>query len=489
MPQTQKPAPRSKPSFWNENRTKIGIIAILAIVAAVVVFSVVRSIVSSWTIGTLPGAPSISESITQAPPSTGEGTPVPVDNNTALQSNEGPTPIAWDGNSRVTILLMGLDYDDTEARRVPRTDTMMVLSMDPQSKTAGIMSIPRDTWVNIPGFDYAKINTAYFLGESYKLPGGGAGLAVQTVESFLGVPINYYAQIDFDAFTQLIDEIGGVDINVPQKIKVSVIGGYTVHGPNGDYTREEKVLKPGLQTLDGRTALAYARDRHTDGGDFDRAARQQQLVQAVRNKVLNLNMLPTLIAKAPQLYSELSSGIHTNLTLSQIIQLAMSASEIPPENIHYGLMGPDSALNGTSPDGQAILIPLMEKFREVRDATFATGGPLASSVVSADSAELVKQEAARISVRNGSTTGGLAETTAAYFQNQGLTIVEVGNDNQTSSSYVIDITGKPNTISYLAKTLGLTTSQIRSAAYDPNSSVDVIVVLGNDWAAHNTMGQ
>ncbi len=464
---------------------KIGIIAVLAIIAAVLAFTTVRKIVQSWTIGTIPGAPSFEESVSK--PGV-DGTAEPA-STAPLQSSSGPTPQAWDGSSRVTVLLMGLDYDDTEARKTPRTDTMIVASLDPQTKTAGIMSIPRDTWVNIPGFDYGKINTAYFLGESYQLPGGGAGLAVETVESFLGVPINYYAQIDFDAFTKFIDELGGVTINVPKKIKVSIIGGYEVKGKNGVYTREEKAIKPGVQVLDGATALAYARNRHTDGGDFDRSARQQQVIQAIRDKILDLNMLPTLISKAPQLYSDLSSGVHTNLSLSQIIQLAMYASQIPSQNIHYGLMSPDTALNGTSPDGQAILIPLMEKFREVRDATFANSGPLAPSVISADTAELVKQEQARVSVRNGSTTAGLAETTGSYLQNQGMNIVEVGNDNQSSSSYVIDITGKPNTITYLANMLNLSTAQIRNAAYDPNSQIDVIVVLGNDWAASNTLGQ
>lgn len=164
--------PRNKQTSSNRsvNRTsglKIGIIAILAIVAAIITFVTVRTLVQSWTIGTLPGAPSVSEPTASAGLA---GTDVAVSTN-PLQSSAGPTPQAWDGSSRVTVLLMGLDYDDTEARKTPRTDSMMVVSMDPQTKTAGIMSIPRDTWVNIPGFDYAKINTAYFLGESYKLPG------------------------------------------------------------------------------------------------------------------------------------------------------------------------------------------------------------------------------------------------------------------------------------------------------------------------------
>ena len=111
--------------------------------------------------------------------------------NTPLQSDKGPTAIPWDGANRVTILVMGLDYRDWEGEGPSRTDTMMLLTMDPVSRTAGILSIPRDLWVNIPGFDYGKINTAYFLGELYNLEGGGPGLAIKTVEELLGVDINY----------------------------------------------------------------------------------------------------------------------------------------------------------------------------------------------------------------------------------------------------------------------------------------------------------
>ncbi len=114
-------------------------------------------------------------------------------------------------------------------------------------------------WVCIP-VSKTENHTAYFLGESYKLPGGGPGLAVKTVENFLGVPINYYAQIDFEAFVRFINELGGVKIDVPEKITVDLLGG----GPS-----TKKVLKPGVQLLPGEWALAYARARYTAEGEFD----------------------------------------------------------------------------------------------------------------------------------------------------------------------------------------------------------------------------
>ena len=181
-----------------------------------------------------------------------------------------PTLTSWDGVGRVTILLLGLDYRDWEAgSEYSRSDTMILLTLDPLSHTAGILSIPRDMWVAIPGFQHGKINTAYYLGDAYKLPGGGPGLAVDTVEQFLGVPINFYAQIDFQAFVRFIDELGGVKIDIPEPITVDLLG-------SGAKTK--KTLQPGVQVLPGEWALAYARARNTGGGDFDRAKRQQQVI-------------------------------------------------------------------------------------------------------------------------------------------------------------------------------------------------------------------
>ncbi len=150
-----------------------------------------------------------------------QGTPInpqgtPVDAQSGIGENETqlsemPSIKPWDGAARVTILLLGLDYRDWEARdKYSRSDTMILLTLDPLTNTAGILSIPRDMWVAIPGFKHGKINTAYYLGDAYQLPGGGPALAVKTVESFLGIPINYYAQIDFQSFVRFIDEIGGV---------------------------------------------------------------------------------------------------------------------------------------------------------------------------------------------------------------------------------------------------------------------------------------
>lgn len=401
-----------------------------------------------------------------------------VNENAPLQAQNGPTPLPWDGANRVTMLIMGLDYRDWEGEGPSRTDTMMLLTMDPTTRTAGMLSIPRDLWVNVPGFDYGKINTAYYLGEMYDLPGGGPGQAVQTVEDLMGIDINYYAQIDFSAFENFIDQIGGIDVEVPYELTVDPIG------PGNTVT-----LPAGTQHLDGPTALAYARNRETFGGDFDRADRQQQVIMAIFDKLTSLGTLPKLIANSPMIYNDLRYGIHTNLNLKQIISLAWTAAQIPRENIKKAVIGPNETTRTFSPDGLDILLPDMEAVRALRDEVFSTTAgeaPVATVYVS-NPDELRQAENATVTVLNATTTPGLASQTSDYLQQQGINVTETGNaDEKSDYSVIIDYTGKPYTVQYLVDLLHIQPNSIYSR-YDPNSQTDIAILLGTDWADNNSM--
>jgi len=451
----------------------IALFIVVGVVTAVLAFRVVRSMAASWTItGDVPGSPKISaeQKATELVQSGSIGTE-------PLQSPDGPTPEPWDGASRINILFMGLDYRDWEAGETPRTDTMMLFTLDPVSNTAGMLSIPRDMWVAIPGFDHAKINTAYYLGEIYKLPGGGPALASETVEQFLGVPVTYYAQVDFLAFAQMIDTMGGLTINVRKELTVDPVGpGNTVF------------LYEGVQDLDGATTLAYARARYTEGGDFDRAQRQQDVIMAIRDQIIAVNMLPTLIAKAPQLYKEISSGIRTNLSLQQIIQLALLAIKVPSESIKQGVIGPpNQVMFGTSPDGLSIDIPVPDQIRLLRDEIFTVGGPVGPATVTEDLGELVKAEGARVSVQNGTQAAGLAARTAEYFRSQGINVVEETNaDSVHGASSITILTGKPYTAKYVSELMGIGSGNIFNK-YEPDSPYDLFVIVGDDWANSNSL--
>ena len=384
----------------------------------------------------------------------------------------------WDGAGRVTVLLLGLDYRDWSASEpASRSDTMILLTLDPQAKTAGILSVPRDMWVSIPGFTRGKINTAYYLGDIYEMPGGGPALAVKTVEQFLGIEINYFAQIDFGAFVRFIDEIGGVEVDVPQEITVDLLG-------TGFKTK--KTLKAGRQVLPGEWALAYARARHTEGGDFDRAFRQQQVIMAIRDRMISADRLPTIISKAPALYSELASGIRTNLTLDQVIQLALLAQTIPDEKIERGIIGKESVIFGTSSDGLAILLPIPDKIHLLRERVFAgtdSLGPLTTGTP----AEMMQAEQASIALFDGSSVADLLNRTSNYLRGLGISLGQIGTaDQRYTVTTIIDHTGNPYTVKYLVDLLRINPNKIYFK-FDPNSPTDVEIFLGLDWARNNTL--
>lgn len=384
----------------------------------------------------------------------------------------------WDGASRVTVLVLGLDYRDwEEGKDYSRSDTMILLTLDPFTKSAGILSIPRDLWVAIPGYQHGKINTAYYLGEAHKLPEGGPGLAVDTVETFLGVPINYYAQIDFGAFIKFIDEIGGVKIDVPQEITVDLLG-------SGSATK--KKLKPGVQVLPGEWALAYARARYTEGGDFDRAARQQQVILAIRDRILSFDLLPSLIAKAPTLYQELASGIHTNLPLDDALKLSVLASQVPKENIYQGIIDEKMVIFGTSPDGLSILIPVPDKIHMLRNEIFASSGVL-NPLTPGDIQQQMAAEGARVSIINGSSQTNLGERMAQYFSGLGANVIDFSEATQTASNTKINIyTGRPFALRYFADYFHIGENRI-TLEYKPDNPAEIEIIIGDDWASSNSL--
>jgi polyisoprenyl-teichoic acid--peptidoglycan teichoic acid transferase len=383
-----------------------------------------------------------------------------------------PQPDPWDGKGRVTLLLLGLDYADWESTdRVgpPRSDTMLLLTVDPVGKTAGMLSIPRDLWVSLPGFEGEyKINTAHRFGEIYQVPGGGPGLAMRTVEGLLGVPVNYYARVDFKAFEDFIDELGGIELDIASQIKVDPTGpGNTV------------VLEPGRQTLDGATALAYARNRYTANDDFDRSERQQQVILAVRQKALQPGSLARLIARAPAIYQKLSSGIQTNLTLQQIIKLAWLAQEIPAENIARHQIGSDAVTYATSPEGESIYVPIPSRIQALRDEIFTSSIAGQGSMTNQ---ELVSAESVRIRLIDQTGEADLGKRTAEYLEAQGLDVIETVESQETRPlTRLVDLASNPYTLRSLIDLLQVSPSEIY-ISLDLSQEAEMLVYLGEDWA-------
>ncbi len=255
----------------------------------------------------------------------------------------------WDGESRFTVLMMGLDRRPGENGLAYRTDTMMVVSLDPATDSIGILSIPRDLYVPVPGYsEYQRINSAMVLGELQRT-GNGPTLAMQTVQSNLGIRINDYVAVDFQAFINFVDTIGGIEITTNYTINDSTY-------PNMYYGYDPFYLPAGTHQLDGATALKYARTRH-GSSDFQRALRQQEVLYAVRDKVLQPGVLAQLIVQSPTLYEQYQEDISTGLTLDQMIQLTLYLKDIPTENINTGVIDQRYISNYTTQSGAQVLVP------------------------------------------------------------------------------------------------------------------------------------
>jgi LCP family protein required for cell wall assembly len=228
----------------------------------------------------------------------------------------------------VNILLLGKDErpDEIEADAAGRTDSMMVLRIDFDHRRAKLLSIPRDMLVALPNLeahDIAadKINTAYHYGELYDLPGGGPKEAMDTVTLNFGIPIDHYGLIDFQGFVNLVDALGGIDIDVPKAIQ-------DYRFPTDDYEFTTFTVEAGPQHMDGLTALRYARTRNPDT-DIERIKRQHLVLMAIRDKALTVDAL----RRAPDIYDALAGSFETDMNLATLISYGLAGQQIDRSNI------------------------------------------------------------------------------------------------------------------------------------------------------------
>ncbi|MGC9467559.1 MAG: LCP family protein [Anaerolineae bacterium] len=380
----------------------------------------------------------------------------------------------WSGKDRVTVLLLGVDERSQETGPW-RTDTMMLLTIDPPTKQAGILSIPRDLWVPIPGHKDGRINTAHFLGDLYGYPGGGPALAVETVEYNFGIPVNYYVRVNFEAFVTLVNRIGGIDVYVEETINDPLY-------PDHNYGYDPLYIEEGWHHFDGEMALKYARTRHASN-DFDRARRQQQVMMAILDRVTTYELLPDLARNASGIYRTLESSVATDIALDQMLALANLAVDVKKEEVRSAVIDQTCTEPYVTPDGAQVLIPMRDCMREIRDYVFvATPRTEAGQDATAVPLSTPTPEIASIAVLNGTTQAGLAGSTADYLRTHGLTIDRVANaDRQDYASTLIVLNhDKPQTVAKLLKALELPgTATVQGD--DPASPYDIVVVLGIDF--------
>ena len=270
----------------------------------------------------------------------------------------------WDGQSRFTMILAGLDRRPGETGMAYRTDTMMLVSIDPETKGIGILSIPRDLYVQVPGYtELQRINTPMVFGES-RQPGYGPTLLMQTVQLNLGIRVHDFVAVDFQAFIDIVDLIGGIDVTIDYTISDNQY-------PNMNYGYDPFYLAAGTHHLNGYDALRFARTRH-GSSDIQRAERQQQAVFAIRDRILNLDMIPQLLIQSPALWSTMSDNVYTGLSLEQVIQLGLYAKDIDLDSIKTGVIDFSYLQSYTTESGASVLIPNRARLGSLMTEVFGT---------------------------------------------------------------------------------------------------------------------
>ncbi len=262
---------------------------------------------------------------------------------------------------RTNVLLLGIDRRNGTGWAY-RTDTILVVTVDPASRAAGILSIPRDLQVPIPGHGEDRINTANFWGAQGDDPEAGPALLRATIEGNFGIPIDGYLLVDFNVFVQIVDALGGVDVDVPKALHDTR---YPNPRPEDPYGYKTVHFDPGLQHMDGTQAIEYARSRMSTS-DFDRAKRQQQILLALRKKALS----PRGIVRWPALARVVLAGVKTDLGLGGLVRLAFLAARIDPANLQQVVLEHPLVSSYTRVDGAAVLLPNWELIHPVLDELF-----------------------------------------------------------------------------------------------------------------------
>jgi LCP family protein required for cell wall assembly len=364
---------------------------------------------------------------------------------------QDPPAPAWTGTERLNVLLLGVD-SRADSSTTRNTDTMIVLSLDPVNKTAAMLSIPRDVYIDRPGVFQEKINAAYAL--------GGYDLARKVVEDLLGIRLNAYALVDFDAFTEIVNAVGGVVIDVQRPVRDESY-------PTPDYGVERLDITAGPQLMDGSTALRFARSRH-DTSDYSRAQRQQLVLSALRARLTKGDFLRGL----PGLVDRVGSAVQTNFDPANILPLAQFGSGIDGGAIrsevlfpcggayaHCELQASTSARNGF------ILVPDRAKIRDLAAALFYD--------------PQVKAEGASVEVRSAGARSGLAQSIADRLAERAFTVATVTNGATGRSAVLVKNGAKRYTANALALQLGgLPVDTLPSSE---TTSADIVVRVGTDF--------
>jgi LCP family protein required for cell wall assembly len=394
-------------------------------------------------------------------------------------TNVDPTLLKGEGDGRVNILILGKGGEE-QKDGPDLTDTIMIASIDPIAKEAALLSIPRDLWVKSPSGYQSKINQVYADAKSAvlnnysskqrnsqeaidKAEKAGVEAMKKTVSEAMGVPLHYYAMIDFTGFKKAIDTVGGIEIDV----KEPLIDASMAWQNGGKAT----IADVGLQKFNGTRALMYARSRKgSAGGDFDRAERQRQVILALKDKVLSTGTLANPI-KLNQLLSDFGGNVSTDFSVNEILRIYDLAKEISGDKV--ASVGLNDHVVGDTINNLSVQVPKAGLF----DYT-----DIQNYVRNIMQDAFLKNEDAKLIILNGTNTAGLATKKSKELQSFGYKVLSVGDapTKTYTDTILVDMRNgeKKYTLNYLEKRLG-----VKAVTSLPDQKInatgaDFVIILG-----------
>ena len=419
------------------------------------------------TATTLPTATATTPPTATAFPAHGVYVPSVTPNATTIISNtpvpEPASPVPLSRGS-VTIALLGSDKRPKSGDY--RTDTIILVNVNPNLPAVTLLSIPRDLWVYIPGYQFSRINVADERGAFSHFPGGGAGLLKQTIEYNLGVHVDYYARVDFAGFMKIVGTLGGIDViaNCP----LEDIFPDDPITENKAVTGTISIIRPGVVHLDGKHALWYARSRENTS-DWDRSLRQQRVLRAMYAKATQLG----LVTRLPELWNDIAATVVTDLKLNDIIWLATIGARLDSTRIKSRTLDGSIVYNWTTPDTHAwVVSPIPGKL-----------GPALQDIFSPPT-NVAVQAQTRVEVWNGSPYSDWGILAADQLGLEGFLVTNIAPADRRdyAQTKLVDFstTSKGSRRAALANIFRVNTANI-IAQPDSNSQAQYRIIVGADY--------
>ncbi len=397
---------------------------------------------------------------------------------------------------RINIMILGQGGPGHDGPYL--TDTIIVASIKPSTKQVAMMSIPRDLLVTIPGYGNRKINNANAFGET-KNPGKGPELTKTVIQNTFNIPIHYYVRVDFSAFEDLVDKVGGITIDVEKSFTDPE---YPIPGREDAFpiSSRYKILKfeSGVQTMDGKTALEYARSRHGnngEGNDYARSKRQQKVLLALKEKLMSFQVLvnPSTIN---DILSTLDSHIVTDLSLAEMINFAGLGRELNTSEI-INLTLDDSPTGHLRPSydaaGAFILTPKTGDFEEINTAftNIFTPGTTTTTAKIVETHTPVQvsapQTATVLEIHNGTWAPGLAAQVKSRLEQKQFIVGSIGNSvhrpHTESALYLVNEKADPSTVETLKKELGFPVKTLVPTGENYANTTDILIIIGEDFGS------